>query len=190
VPPGPQPPLQAALDRAEKAWLRANSRLREAAVRVQQVSRELRIVRMHGVHDMSDDVSRTAPPIRCASPVSREAAMRAHSAFHDLARCFSDYGDTSTALGTGLYELCFARDVLQDPVLECRALDFIGRTKTLAGFSGLQEHTTQLQIATANNDRAGQRLAWSGIGLSRRQNDVQECVQVHERELNLAQGPG
>jgi len=89
-----------------------------------------------------------------------------------------------------LFELHFARDVLHDRALECRALDRIGRIKTLVGFSGLHEHTTQLQIATENNNRAGQRLAWSGIGFSKRWNDAEECVKIHERELNLAKDIG
>ena len=96
----------------------------------------------------------------------------------------------TAAFATSLFELHFARDVLHDRALECRALDRIGRIKTLVGFSGLHEHTTQLQIATENNDRAGQRLAWSGIGFSKRWNDAEECVKIHERELNLAKDIG
>ena len=125
----------------------------------------------------------------CISRHSR-AATRAYSVFHDLAHCFSDYGDASKAIGAGLFELPFDSDVFHDPVLGCWALDCIGRTKTLVGFGGLLEHTTQLQIAPAHDHRAGQRLEWSGIGRSRRQSDAQECVQVHERELNLAKDLG
>ena len=187
--PGRRQDVQASLDSAKQAWLRANGRLHEAAARVQRVSRELRVEQMRAVL-LSDEISRMPTCVRCASPVSREAAMRACSAFHDLGNCFSDYGDARKAFGISLFELHFARDVLHDSVLECRALDRIGRMKTLLGFSGLQEHTTQLQIATANSDRAGQRLAWSGIGLSKRLNDAGECVKVHERELNLAKDLG